>query len=229
MLTARRCPGQTHQERWNPRVDARLLGRLKLESRVRDAIDRNLLDLHYQPQVAFTTGRTAGVGEALLRWGSRSGGPRASEKLIRIAESSRLIDPLGDWVLRRACADAVAWRTEGLYPRLAVNVSPRQLRSRSFAKRVLATLAATGFPPPLLNWNSRSTVFFLQGGTSRAFANFVRRESPSRLTISALVSRRSRAFASCPLIVSNSPPISPRHRVEHQSAPPDHGCGPARS
>ena len=85
------------------------------------------LTLHYQPQMSITSGRMAGV-EALIRWQHPTQGLLSPAHFIPVAEETGLINAIGDWVLRTACAQAKAWLEWG-YPaiRMAVNVSAHQI------------------------------------------------------------------------------------------------------
>jgi predicted signal transduction protein with EAL and GGDEF domain len=138
--------------------------RIELENRLRSALARGRITdarssfvddgecefhLVYQPKIALPGGRVTGV-EALVRWDS-SRGAVSPAQFIPLAESTGLIVPMGAWILRTACIQAAAWAaTIGRPLPVAVNVSSRQLRERSFADLVTHTLAATGLDPALL-------------------------------------------------------------------------------
>jgi len=125
-------------ERTERRAD--LLGRL------RGALGRGELTLHYQPQVDVRNSRIIGV-EALLRWNDRGQGLVPPAQFIPIAEDTGLIVPIGEWVLREACSQAKRWLDAGLGPlRMAVNLSPRQFRQENLVQTVAAILAETGLP-----------------------------------------------------------------------------------
>ncbi|GAA0797129.1 putative bifunctional diguanylate cyclase/phosphodiesterase [Spirilliplanes yamanashiensis] len=115
--------------------------------RVRGALAVGAFVVHYQPLVRLRDERIVGV-EALVRWPT-AGGMVPPDAFVPVAESSGLIVPLGEWVLRRACRDAAAWhRAHGTG--LSVNVSPRQLAEPDFAAVVLRALADAGLPPAAL-------------------------------------------------------------------------------
>ncbi|MBW7902962.1 MAG: EAL domain-containing protein [Rhodocyclaceae bacterium] len=124
--------------------------RLLVQNHLRQAIERNELVLHFQPQVALDSGRIVGV-EALVRWRSPELGLVPPDRFIPMAEESGAIVDVGDWVLREACRQARAWCDEGL-PALpvAVNISALQLRHGDFVERVLRTLDETGHDPAML-------------------------------------------------------------------------------
>jgi diguanylate cyclase (GGDEF)-like protein/PAS domain S-box-containing protein len=106
--------------------------------------------LLYQPKVDLRSGRLFGV-EALIRWNHPEHGLISPLRFIGLAEESGLIVPLGEWVLRTACAQAQAWRAAGLPPlAVSVNVSARQFEEKRLVERIAAALRDTGLPPQLL-------------------------------------------------------------------------------
>jgi diguanylate cyclase (GGDEF)-like protein len=125
------------------------LEQMSLERRLRRAVDDGLLELHYQPQVALPGGAVIGL-EALLRWRDGEDGMISPARFVPILEETGLIVPVGEWVIRSACAQQVAWQTAGTGRlRVAVNVSPLQFRRDLFAA-VSRALEATGADPTLL-------------------------------------------------------------------------------
>ena len=115
------------------------------ESQLRHAVERDELRLHYQPVIY--DGKIKSV-EALVRWQHPEEGLLAPADFIPIAERSGLILPVGEWVLKTACAQALKWRRQFVPQlRVAVNVSPRQLRMPNFSRIVEDVLAATGLEP----------------------------------------------------------------------------------
>jgi EAL domain-containing protein (putative c-di-GMP-specific phosphodiesterase class I) len=144
----RRTPGTAAFFTADMSADA--LMRLTIEAELRGAIDRNELSLEYQPQYSLGTGRI-GCMEALLRWRHPSLGLVPPAEFVPIAEQTGLILPIGDWILRTACAQARAWQQEGLPPvRVAVNVSALQLVQAEFVETVAALLAMENLRPSLL-------------------------------------------------------------------------------
>ena len=128
-------------------MNARATERLRLENDLRRALERNELVLHYQPQIETATGAPYGC-EALVRWIQPERGLIPPDQFIPLAESTGLIVPLGEWVLRQACLQQVAWQRAGL-PRLlvAVNISALQFHKPDFVDRVSSVLAETGADP----------------------------------------------------------------------------------
>jgi len=122
----------------------RAVERLSLETRMRRAINEGQLVLHYQPQVSLTTGAVIGV-EALVRWNDPERGLVHPSAFIPMAEESRLILPLGEWVLHTACMQMRAWLDAGLeIPLMAVNISLRQFQQYDIVQSVRRVLAETG-------------------------------------------------------------------------------------
>lgn len=123
------------------------LERLSLENDLRRALASGELVLYYQPQIDLATDRIVGV-EALIRWHHPQEGMMPADRFIAIAEESGLIESIGNWVLRRACAQAAAWRAEGLLPgRVAINLSGRQLLNTHLIDAVQAALRDCGLQP----------------------------------------------------------------------------------
>lgn len=121
--------------------------RLLLESRLHRALERNEFLLYYQPQFEVATGRLAGV-EALLRWQPPDHPLILPGRFIPLLEETGLIHPVGEWVLRTACAEARCWRDRGMPPfRLAVNLSGRQVRAPGLPERIGGILDETGLEP----------------------------------------------------------------------------------
>ncbi len=120
--------------------------RLLLEHALRTVLDRKELLLHYQPQVCFASGRVTGM-EALVRWNHPELGLVSPAQFIPLAEETGLIIPIGEWVLRQACREA-AWiqAQTATEITLSVNLSPRQLRQKSFLRVISSALEESGFP-----------------------------------------------------------------------------------
>jgi len=131
-------------------MNAQAVERLTLENSLRLALVRKELFLVYQPQIEIATGRITGL-EALIRWQHPTLGLVPPDKFIRIAENSGLIIPIGEWVLRTACAQARKWQDEGL-PALpiAVNVSAVQFRQEDFCELIRNVLREVGLGPQYL-------------------------------------------------------------------------------
>ena len=117
---------------------------------LRRALERNEFVLHYQPQIDLTSGAIVGV-EALIRWNHPQLGMVSPARFIPVSEESGLIIPIGDWVLREACRQAMAWQRDGL-PELcmAVNLSAVQFKRGSVEQSVIHALEESRMNPALL-------------------------------------------------------------------------------
>lgn len=132
-------------------MNARVAETLKLEHRLRRAIDHGELELHYQPKVDFDKREIHGV-EALMRWRDPERGLIPPAEFIPLMEEIGLIRQAGSWALQQAVADLARWRAMGLQvPRCAVNVSPIQLRDKDFVKTVADAIAEPGDQGPMLD------------------------------------------------------------------------------
>jgi diguanylate cyclase (GGDEF)-like protein len=131
-------------------VRTQSIERLSLESALRRALERSQFSLNYQPKVDMQTGQITGL-EALLRWSHPDLGNVSPAQFIPLAEETGLIVPIGRWVLKEACAQAMAWQRRGLLPiSMAVNLSPRQFADEYLLEDVDEALAASGMSPVLL-------------------------------------------------------------------------------
>src|SRR5437763_1567524 len=134
--------GRNSYQLFTEAMNSRALERLSMENNLRHALERGELALHYQPQFNVATSRITGV-EALLRW--KDIGP---VEFIPIAEETRLIVPIGEWVLREACRRAQKWPAEGHAGlRMPVNLSPRQFQHSDLPLLIGAALEESGLAP----------------------------------------------------------------------------------
>ena len=118
-------------------LSSAVVSRMTMEHRLRGAVDRQEFELHYQPKVDVRTRQIRGL-EALVRWRDPEAGLVLPGAFLSLMETSGLIVPLGDWILRQAASDLRRWQGAGLSPgRVAVNISPVQLRRRAFADHLL--------------------------------------------------------------------------------------------
>ncbi|MDQ5910464.1 MAG: hypothetical protein QG599_2560 [Pseudomonadota bacterium] len=135
--------GRDNFQSYTPEMHERINERLTLENSLRQALARQEFVLYYQPQIDLRSGRMVGV-EALIRWQHPEMGLISPARFIPVAEDSGLILPIGEWVIRTACAQNKAWQTAGLPPiTVAVNVSARQFSDKKLAMLVAQVLRET--------------------------------------------------------------------------------------
>ena len=116
-------------------MNAAMVDRLRLENALRWAIERDELRLVYQPQADVITGKIHGT-EALIRWHHPEYGLISPAQFIPVAEETGMIVPIGEWILRTACAQAKQWEEAGLPMRVAVNLSARQFHQGDLAETI---------------------------------------------------------------------------------------------
>jgi diguanylate cyclase (GGDEF)-like protein/PAS domain S-box-containing protein len=140
-----------HLEFFTSAMNERATDRLRLEGDLHNALERNELELHYQPQVDARTCRIIGM-EALLRWRHPELGLVVPDRFIRIAEETGLIVPIGTWVMRTACAQATKWQgLGGGTLRVAVNLAAGQLYHADLVPTVECILRESGLDPKCLD------------------------------------------------------------------------------
>jgi EAL domain-containing protein (putative c-di-GMP-specific phosphodiesterase class I) len=143
-------------------MNVRAVERLHLENELRLAVQQGQFSLQYQPQVSIASGEIVGV-EALVRWiHPRTGIEVSPNRFIHVAEETGLIVPLGEWVLRTACAQAKAWHDAGQTQlRVTVNVSVGQFRGpRSLVDTITRALQETGLPARFLELEMTESLIF---------------------------------------------------------------------
>ncbi len=135
---------------FSPEMNAHVVERVEMENKLRQALANNEFVLEYQPEIDIASGRTVGV-EALIRWRHPERGLLQPDQFIPIAEASGLIVPIGEWVLRAACAQARAWRDQGYPVVVAVNLSNVQFIHDHLLQSVDDALAASSLEPRFLD------------------------------------------------------------------------------
>ena len=159
--------GRNSYEFFAPEMNVRVVERQLVESGLRHAIERQELEMFYQPIMDLASGEITGA-EALVRWRHPLRGLLEPAQFIGIAEETGLIVPIGRWALRQACLQAKIWQAAGLPQlRMAFNVSAAELRAKDFVEGVHAALEDTGLPPQLLELELTET-FLLQDLKSTA-------------------------------------------------------------
>jgi diguanylate cyclase (GGDEF)-like protein len=120
---------------YDPDSDESASSQLKLSAWLRHSMDRNELDIHYQPKVDMDNGHVCGM-EALLRWNHPEKGVISPTQFIPVAEQNGMITPITDWVLLSALKQAGTWRESGLASRVAVNISARSFQNPKLVQRI---------------------------------------------------------------------------------------------
>jgi diguanylate cyclase (GGDEF)-like protein len=138
--------GRGNYHFFEPGMDARMQERRSIEHDLRKALREGQFELHYQPVVALTDDEIQGF-EALVRWRHPHRGMIQPSAFIQLAEEIGFIVPLGEWVIRQACATAATWPD---HLKVAVNLSPAQFRSAGLVKVVVGALAASKLAPERL-------------------------------------------------------------------------------
>ena len=149
---------------YQPALHAQAEERRKLEFSLRKALERGELSLAYQP-VVDAHGEHVVSFEALLRWNSKEHGFVGPDKFIPMAEDTRLIVPIGKWVLQEACREAVNWPG---HIRVAVNVSGEQLIEPDFTSHIVNALSHSGLAPHRLEIEVTESIFLRDANAARA-------------------------------------------------------------
>jgi diguanylate cyclase (GGDEF)-like protein/PAS domain S-box-containing protein len=134
-----------------PNMKVHAMVRMDMEIHLRQALEKNEFVLHYQPKMDMKTGRIYGM-EALIRWESKENHLLYPDSFIQIAEESGLIVPIGEWVLREACAQCKKWHDEGFRDlSVSVNISPQQFQKQNLEELISDILDETELPPNALD------------------------------------------------------------------------------
>ena len=142
--------GRQNFQLYMPAMNSQASMRLSLENSLHQALERDEFCLCYQPQIDITTGKITGM-EALLRWYHPHFGLVSPDRFIPIAEETGTIVPIGEWVLRTACAQNQAWHAAGFgHLRMSVNLSVRQFQHPHIVEEIATILEETGLDPQFL-------------------------------------------------------------------------------
>jgi diguanylate cyclase (GGDEF)-like protein len=162
--------GNSHNS-YQHKLHASAEERRLMEFELRNALDKNELHVEYQPVVNASDDHTLVGFEALLRWKNPKFGNVSPAKFIPVAEDARLIVPIGEWVLRRACQDAMKWPET---TKVAVNISVDQLTSTSFVESVISALHDSGMPAWRLELEVTESIFLRDGGLATRVLDRIR-------------------------------------------------------
>jgi diguanylate cyclase (GGDEF)-like protein/PAS domain S-box-containing protein len=152
-------------------MDAKMQERRTLETDLRKAIAAGEFELFYQPLVNLEANTVSGF-EALLRWHHPIRGLVSPEAFIPLAEETGLIIPLGEWVLRQACAEAAKW-PDGT--KIAINLSPAQFRSKGLVATVMSAIATAGIAPNRVELEITETILLQNNEATLAVLHQLRR------------------------------------------------------
>ena len=149
-MYAAKSAGRGKIKFFNNNMHAQAMRLNQLQNDLAEAIKENQLLLHYQPILSVESGRIE-AAEALIRWRHPNGEIIGPAEFIPIAEETGLIEPIGEWVLRRACLQSVEWQNAGLHPmKISVNVSPLQIVHESLSRLVEEIVTDCQLQPDLL-------------------------------------------------------------------------------
>jgi diguanylate cyclase (GGDEF)-like protein/PAS domain S-box-containing protein len=151
--------GRNNFQFYTPAMNEEAMERVRIESALRNALERNEFVLHYQPQVDLASGQIVGM-EALIRWQHPEMGMVAPSRFIGVAEETGLIVQIGAWVMRAACLQNQAWQQAGLGKlRVAVNLSARQFGAANLIEQIRTVLAETALAPGCLEIELTESLF----------------------------------------------------------------------
>ena len=149
--------------------------RIAVERALVQAIEREELEIHFQPQLDTRDGALVGA-EALLRWHDRALGHVSPVEFVPILEATARIDRVGEWVLNRACTEAAGWMRARGATRVSVNVSPHQLRQPNFADIVRRALQTSGLEPRWLELELTEGVLVEDPASARTLLDSLRKD-----------------------------------------------------
>ncbi len=142
--------GRNNYQFFSQQLNKKTARRFKLLKALRVSIDNQGFELHYQPQINLVSGKISGV-EALIRWNDAELGQVAPDEFIPLCEETGLIEEVDDWVLLQACQQYCSWKAQGCAPpRIAVNISAREIKQTWFIDRINRVIKQTNIDPTCL-------------------------------------------------------------------------------
>ena len=165
-----KAEGRSCSRFFTPEMQAQLQARLAMEADLRDVLEKRQLELFYQPLFDLREDRVRGF-EALLRWRHPERGLVPPDQFIPVAEATGLIVPIGEWVLRQACADAAGWPSD---MKVAVNLSPLQFTSPQLSTAVSSALVGAGLAASRLELEVTESVLLQDSGVVLALLHELR-------------------------------------------------------
>jgi diguanylate cyclase (GGDEF)-like protein len=159
-----KADGRGRYRFFEPEMDARMQARRNLELDLRKALNNGEFEVYYQPLVNLATDEITGF-EALVRWNHPERGLVSPAEFIPLAEDTMLIVPIGEWVLRQACSEAMKWPS---HTRVAVNLSPVQFKTHNLSQLVVGALASSGLSPRRLELEITESVLLVDNEATLA-------------------------------------------------------------
>jgi len=165
--------GRDNAQVYSASLTTEILQRMDLDASLRAALERDEFHLVYQPQLDVASGRIRSV-EALIRWTHPVRGLVSPLEFIPAAEDLGLIERIGAWVMRTACAETARWNRAGLAVSVAVNLSPLQFGAPDLPQMVIDALAQTRLPPALLELEVTEGALMENSAATRSALNALR-------------------------------------------------------
>ncbi|MGB4812686.1 MAG: EAL domain-containing protein [Methylophilaceae bacterium] len=166
--------GKNNIQFYTEELNKKVADHIYIENLLRHAIEKNELVLHYQPKVNIKTMQIVGM-EALIRWNSKELGFISPVRFIPIAEETGLIVAIGQWVIKTACEQAIAWQKAGYSPLLmSVNLSTRQFNQTNLVDSIKATLAETGLKAQYFELELTESILMMEVEKSMIILNKIK-------------------------------------------------------
>lgn len=166
--------GRDHIRTYDIALKEKSEARVRIKNNLRKALEKKEFLMYYQPKINISSGEVIGA-EALIRWNYQGTSMISPTDFIPVAEESRMIVPIGDWVLNNVCKQHLEWKRKGLSPlRTAVNISAVQLQNKNFLSEVNQILRDTKLDPKYLEFEITESTLIYNFGNSREILNELR-------------------------------------------------------